>query len=187
MLSRVVQRLNPRSCSTNPSSIFSRYFSSDWGSTNSAFPERTELTRTPVVVEGCDYEHWFVVMEAPKGYPLRHEIVDTYIKTLAMALGSEEEAKKSIYSVSTKYYYAFGCKVSEELAFKIKSLPNVKWVLPDSYSGHGNNSYGGEPFLDGKVVAYDDKYHSDWIRIQNDDESKGATHPKEAKGKQKKQ
>ncbi|XWS12153.1 hypothetical protein CRYUN_Cryun37aG0065400 [Craigia yunnanensis] len=126
-------------------------------------------------------------MEAPKGYPLRDEIVNTYIKTLAMALGSEEEAKKSIYSVSTKYYYAFGCKVSEDMTFKIKSLPNVKRVLPDSYLGHGDNSYGGEPVLDGKVVSYDDKYHSDWIRVQNNDESKGTNHPKEARGKQKKQ
>ncbi|XVF74315.1 hypothetical protein PTKIN_Ptkin13bG0100700 [Pterospermum kingtungense] len=112
-------------------------------------------------------------MEARKGYPPRDEIVNTNIQTLAMALGSEEEAKKSIYSVSTKYYYAF-------------ALPNVKWVLPDSYLGHGDNSYGGEPFLDGKVVSYDDKYHSDWIWAQNNDESKGTTLPKEPRGKQKK-
>ncbi|EOY27265.1 Plastid developmental protein DAG isoform 1 [Theobroma cacao] len=161
------------------------YFSIDSGSNNSVVTERAELTRVPTLVEGCDYEHWFVVMEAPKGYPLRDEIVDTYIKTLAMALGSEEEAKKSIYSVSTKYYYAFGCKGPEDLTFKLKSLPNVKWVLPDSYLVHGDNSYGGEPFLDGKVVQYDDKYHSDWIRVQNDDESK-ETHPKNERGRQKK-
>ncbi|KAK8989687.1 hypothetical protein V6N11_064104 [Hibiscus sabdariffa] len=148
-LSSVVQKLIGRRFSTYPSSsrrILSRYISSNAGYNNSVLPERVELTRTPVLVEGCDYEHWFVVMEAPKGYPLRDEIVNTYIKTLAMALGSEEEAKKSIYSVSTKYYYAFGCKVPEDLAFKIKSLPNVKWVLPDSYlDGRGDGSYGGEP------------------------------------------
>ena len=45
--------------------------------------------------------------------------------------------------------------------------------------------FPGEPFLDGKVVSYDDKYHSDWIWVQNDDESKG--NPKKARGKQKKQ
>lgn len=33
---------------------------------------------------------------------------------------SEEDAKKSIYSVSTKYYYAFGCKVPEDFAYKIR-------------------------------------------------------------------
>ncbi|XP_039041142.1 multiple organellar RNA editing factor 7, mitochondrial-like isoform X1 [Hibiscus syriacus] len=180
-LSSVVQKLIGRRFSTYPSSstrILSRCFSNDSGYNNSVLPKRVELTRTPVLVDGCDYEHWFVVMEAPKGYPLRDEIVNTYIKTLAMALGSEEEAKKSIYSVSTKYYYAFGCKVQLDLAFKINSLPNVKWVLPDSYVGdHGDNSYGGEPFIDGKVVSYDDKYHSDWIEARNNSESKGTTHP----------
>lgn len=35
-------------------------------------------------------------------------------------LCSEEAAKKSIYSVSTKYYYAFSCKVPENLTHKIK-------------------------------------------------------------------
>ncbi|KAL5583660.1 hypothetical protein UlMin_016102 [Ulmus minor] len=79
-----------------------------------------ELTRVSNLIEGCDYEHWFVVMEPPKGYPLRDEIVNGYITTLAIALGSEEEAKKSIYSVSTKYYYAFGCKIHENLTLEIK-------------------------------------------------------------------
>ncbi|KAL4387293.1 hypothetical protein GQ457_09G005220 [Hibiscus cannabinus] len=190
-LSSVVQKLIGRRFSTHPSSsirMLSTYFSCDSGYNNSVIPERVELTRTPVLVEGCDYEHWFVVMEAPKGYPLRDEIFDTYIKTLAMALGSEEEAKKSIYSVSTKYYYAFGCKIPEDLAFRIKSLPNVKWVLPDSYiDGQGDNSYGGEPFIDGKVVPYDNKYHSDWIQTRNDDGSKETARPEKASGKQRKQ
>ena len=35
---------------------------------------------------------------------------------------SEEEAKKSIYSVSTKYYYAFGCRVHEHLTYKIRCI-----------------------------------------------------------------
>ncbi|XVF86910.1 hypothetical protein PTKIN_Ptkin18bG0078800 [Pterospermum kingtungense] len=187
MLSSVVQKLTRCRFSIYQSScILPRYFSSDSVSNNPVLSETTELTRTPVLVEGCDYEHWLVVMEAPKGYPLRDEIVNTYVKTLAMAVGSEEEAKKCMYSVSTKYYYAFGCKIPEDLTFKIKSLPNVKWVLPDSYLGHGDNGYGGEPFIDGKVVPYDDKYHSDWIQVHKYDESKGTTHLEKAKGKQKK-
>lgn len=87
-------------------------------------------------------------------------------------LCSEEEAKKSIYSVSTKYYYAFSCKISEIFIDKIKgdlcivpfsssfalilifyfgllfaALPNVRWVLPDSYLSHLENCYGGILFL----------------------------------------
>ncbi|MBA0784589.1 hypothetical protein Gotri_025739 [Gossypium trilobum] len=80
------------------------------------------------------------------------------------------------------------CKVNTELCWLVAALPNVKWVLPDSYSGDpGDNSYGGEPFIDGKVVPYDDKYHSDWIQARNDDRSKGTTHPRKASRKQKKQ
>lgn len=53
-------------------------------------------------------------MNPPMGYPQRDQIITRYINTLALALGSEDKAKSSIYSVSTKYYYAFGCKVSEQ-------------------------------------------------------------------------
>ncbi|KAJ4717775.1 multiple organellar RNA editing factor 8, chloroplastic/mitochondrial-like [Melia azedarach] len=146
----------------------------------------TQLTRLPSLVEGCDYLHWLVVVEAPKGYPLRDEIVNGYVKTLALVLDSEEEAKKSIYSVSTKYYYAFGCKVEEDLAYKIRSLPNVKWVLPDSYLCHGESGYGGEPFVDGEVVSYDDKYHKDWTWDQCGDECQSSPYSRKARRKRKK-
>ncbi|KAL3645901.1 hypothetical protein CASFOL_011081 [Castilleja foliolosa] len=45
-----------------------------------------------------------------------------------------------------------------------ESLPRVKWVLPDSYLRTQESGYGGEPFIDGKVVPYDEKYHADWLR-----------------------
>ncbi|KAL5579577.1 hypothetical protein UlMin_012019 [Ulmus minor] len=110
-------------------------------------------------------------MEPPKGYPLRNEIVNGYITTLAIALGSEEEAKKSFYSVSTEYYYAFGCKIPENFTPKIKCLPNVRWVLPDSYLCHDENEYGGEPFVDGDVLPYYEKYS---VECQYSDEKYSA-------------
>ncbi|XP_021828477.1 multiple organellar RNA editing factor 7, mitochondrial isoform X4 [Prunus avium] len=123
--------------SSPPSFPSSRFSSSSApiGSSAADSSEATQcsgLTRLASLVEGCDYEHWLVVMEPPKGYPLRDEIINGYIQTLATALGSAEKAKKSIYSVSTKYYYAFGCKVPENLTFKIKY----------SYLSHGENDYG---------------------------------------------
>ncbi|KDP40691.1 hypothetical protein JCGZ_24690 [Jatropha curcas] len=162
------------------------FFSTDSVANNSPVTPRTELTRLPSILEDCDYKHWLVVMEAPKEYPLRDEIINRYVKTLAMALGSEEKAKESIYSVSTKYYYAFGCNVSENLTYKIKSLPDVKWVLPDSYLCCGESSYGGEPFFDGEVVPYDDKYHEDWVRNQINEKHATMGHVKKARRKQKK-
>ncbi|URE49845.1 DAG protein, chloroplast precursor [Musa troglodytarum] len=117
-----------------------------------------------ILLDGCDFEHWLVVVEPPDPSLTRDEIIDSYIKTLAQVLGSEEEARMSIYSVSTKHYFAFGCKVSEEISYKIKPLPKVRWVLPDSYLDVKNKDYGGEPFIDGKAVPYDPKYHEEWVR-----------------------
>jgi hypothetical protein len=103
-------------------------------------------------------------MEKPEGDPTRDEIIDGYIKTLAQVIGSEEEARMKIYSVSTRHYFAFGALVSEELSFKLKELPKVRWVLPDSYLNVKEKDYGGEPFINGEAVPYDPKYHEEWVR-----------------------
>ncbi|XVF88036.1 hypothetical protein PTKIN_Ptkin19aG0017100 [Pterospermum kingtungense] len=117
-----------------------------------------------ILLDGCDFEHWLVVMEPPKEDATRDDIIDSYIKTLAQVVGSEEEARMKIYSVSTRHYYAFGALVSEELSYKIKELPGVRWVLPDSYLDVKNKDYGGEPFINGEAVPYDPKYHEEWVR-----------------------
>ncbi|CAN0915694.1 Multiple organellar RNA editing factor 8, chloroplastic/mitochondrial, partial [Linum grandiflorum] len=117
-----------------------------------------------ILLDGCDFEHWLVVMEKPQDDPTRDDIIDSYIKTLAQVVGSEEEARMKIYSVSTKHYFAFGALVSEELSYKLKELPNVRWVLPDSYLDVKNKDYGGEPFINGQAVPYDPKYHEEWVR-----------------------
>ncbi|TYI32348.1 hypothetical protein ES332_A04G053800v1 [Gossypium tomentosum] len=117
-----------------------------------------------ILLDGCDFEHWLVVVEPPKEDATRDEIIDSYIKTLAQVVGSEEEARMKIYSVSTRHYYAFGALVSEELSYKIKELPGVRWVLPDSYLDVKNKDYGGEPFINGQAVPYDPKYHEEWVR-----------------------
>ncbi|KAL7143409.1 hypothetical protein ABFS83_08G188900 [Erythranthe nasuta] len=117
-----------------------------------------------ILLDGCDFEHWLVVLEKPEGEPMRDEIIQTYIKTLATVVGSEEEARMKIYSVSTKHYFAFGALVSEEVSNKIKDLPGVRWVLPDSYLDVKNKDYGGEPFINGQAVPYDPKYHEEWVR-----------------------
>ncbi|KAI4320715.1 hypothetical protein MLD38_034165 [Melastoma candidum] len=117
-----------------------------------------------ILLDGCDFEHWLIVMEKPEGDPTRDEIIDYYIKTLAQVVGSEEEARMKIYSVSHRCYYAFGALVSEEVSNKIKELPKVRWVLPDSYLDVKNKDYGGEPFINGQAVPYDPKYHEEWIK-----------------------
>jgi hypothetical protein len=105
-----------------------------------------------ILLDGCDFEHWLVVMEPPPGDAgnpdiTRDEIIDGYIKTLAQVVGSEEEARQKIYSVSTRHYFAFGALVSEELSYKLKELPKVRWVLPDSYLDVKNKDYGGNDYM----------------------------------------
>ncbi|KAL8043448.1 hypothetical protein ABFX02_09G120500 [Erythranthe guttata] len=142
-----------------------RLFFSD-GEVSSDSPPQTrtsELSRVDSLIDGCDYKHWLVVMHPPENYPQREEIIQQYVATLATALGSEKAAMESIYSVSTKYYYAFSCKITENVTHRIKSLPRVKWVLPDSYLCTQESCYGGEPFVDGKVVPYEEKFHANWL------------------------
>ncbi|WOL01780.1 multiple organellar RNA editing factor 8, chloroplastic/mitochondrial-like isoform X2 [Canna indica] len=156
-------------CLTRPGLAESglRCFSSQPTNSSLNDPSPNWSNRPPketILLDGCDFEHWLVVVETPDPSLTRDEIIDSYIKTLAQVLGSEEEAKMSIYSVSTKHYFAFGCKVSEEISYKIKPLPKVRWVLPDSYLDVKNKDYGGEPFIDGKAAPYDPKYHEEWVR-----------------------
>ncbi|KAL6503367.1 hypothetical protein OROGR_025290 [Orobanche gracilis] len=79
-----------------------------------------------ILLDGCDYEHWLIVMEFnsdPK--PTEEEMIGSYVKTLASVVGSEEEAKKKIYSVSTTTYTGFGALISEELSYKVKGVSPV--------------------------------------------------------------
>ncbi|XP_006848369.2 multiple organellar RNA editing factor 3, mitochondrial [Amborella trichopoda] len=106
-----------------------------------------------IMLDGCDYEHWLIVMEFPEDpKPSEDEMIAAYVKTLAAVVGSEEEAKKKIYSVCTTTYTGFGALISEELSYKVKGLPGVLWVLPDSYLDVPNKDYGGDLFVDGKVI-----------------------------------
>ncbi|CAI9088781.1 OLC1v1023205C1 [Oldenlandia corymbosa var. corymbosa] len=127
-------------------------------------PSRSPSVSDTILLDGCDFEHWLVVVEKPDESWTRDQIIDSYIKTLAQVVGSEEEARMKIYSVSTRHYFAFGALVSEELSFKLKELPGVRWVLPDSYLDVRNKDYGGEPFINGQAVPYDPKYHEEWVR-----------------------
>ncbi|KAJ8437947.1 hypothetical protein Cgig2_031463 [Carnegiea gigantea] len=135
-----------------------RSFATRLSESNNRPPKET------IMLAGCDWEHWLVVVEAPDPKLTRDEIIDGYIKTLAHVVGSEEEAQMKIYSVSTRHYYAFGALLSEEVAYKLKDQPHVRWVLPDSYLDVKNKTYAGEPFINGQAVPYDPKYHEIWVR-----------------------
>lgn len=44
--------------------------------------------RETIMLPGCDYNHWLIVMEFPKDpAPTREQMIDTYLQTLASVLG----------------------------------------------------------------------------------------------------
>ncbi|KAF3453560.1 hypothetical protein FNV43_RR04000 [Rhamnella rubrinervis] len=122
---------------------------SDYSSRRSSSNEQRETIMLP----GCDYNHWLIVMEFPKDpAPTREQMIDTYLNTLASVLGSMEEAKKNMYAFSTTTYTGFQCTVSEETSEKFKGLPGVLWVLPDSYIDVKNKDYGGDKYINGEII-----------------------------------
>ncbi|XVE50462.1 hypothetical protein DITRI_Ditri01bG0164100 [Diplodiscus trichospermus] len=109
--------------------------------------------RETIMLPGCDYNHWLIVMEFPKDpAPTREQMIETYLNTLATVLGSMEEAKKNMYAFSTTTYTGFQCTVSEETSEKFKGLPGVLWVLPDSYIDVKNKDYGGDKYINGEII-----------------------------------
>lgn len=73
-----------------------------WDSANLSMPptELSGLTQVDSLVNGCDYNHWLVVMDPPDGYPLRDQIVQRYIQTLALAIGRSLNTQLSFISLS---------------------------------------------------------------------------------------
>ena len=55
-----------------------------------------------ILLDGCDFEHWLVVMEPPEPNATRDEIIDSYIKTLAEVVG-----RSISFSISTLTCFLF--------------------------------------------------------------------------------
>ncbi|KAG8499367.1 hypothetical protein CXB51_005826 [Gossypium anomalum] len=74
-----------------------------------------------VFLYGRDSERWLIILEFPeRPKPLKEEMIDTYVKTLASVVGSEEEAKKRIYSVCTTRYTGFRAIFSKDLVEELR-------------------------------------------------------------------
>ncbi|KAF6154194.1 hypothetical protein GIB67_016446 [Kingdonia uniflora] len=151
-------RLNSLSHFTRPSSTPSspRSSSSICAAVDGEYSSRRGSSNEPretILLPGCDYNHWLIVMEFPKDpAPTREQMIDTYLDTLATVVGSMEEAKKNMYAFSTTTYTGFQCTVSEETSEKFKGLPGVLWVLPDSYIDVKNKDYGGDKYINGEII-----------------------------------
>ncbi|MFQ6666594.1 hypothetical protein Gotur_032893 [Gossypium turneri] len=77
---------------------------SDYSPLNDPSPNCSS-PRPSVLLDDSSYEHWLIIFEFPeRPKPLEEEMINAYVKTLASVVGSEEEAKKRIYSVCATTY-----------------------------------------------------------------------------------
>ncbi|KAG4113289.1 hypothetical protein ERO13_D13G213800v2 [Gossypium hirsutum] len=125
---------------------------------------KSSSPRPSVLLDDSSYEHWLIILEFPeRPKPLEEEMIDAYVKTLASVVGSEEEAKKRIYSVCTTRYTGFRAFFSEHLVEKLGVLPRVRWVLPVRYCSR-DHYYAGDLFVDGKVFH---RPQFPWVGVPN--------------------
>ncbi|XP_030510379.1 multiple organellar RNA editing factor 1, mitochondrial isoform X2 [Cannabis sativa] len=124
---------------------------SAYGNSNN---QNDEIGPDTILFEGCDYNHWLIVMDFPKDCkPSPEEMVRTYEETCARGLNiSMEEAKKKMYACSTTTYTGFQAVMTEEESEKFNGLPGVIFVLPDSYIDPQNKEYGGDKYIDGTII-----------------------------------
>ncbi|KAA3485962.1 multiple organellar RNA editing factor 3, mitochondrial-like isoform X3 [Gossypium australe] len=104
--------------------------------------------RPSVLLDECYYEHFLIILEFPeRPKPLEEEMIDAYVKTLASVVGSEEEAKKRIYAVSsaTSWYTGFRAFISKEMAHELSVfIPDATKILTRTMT-YGS---GYSPFRD---------------------------------------
>ncbi|KAK6146194.1 hypothetical protein DH2020_020063 [Rehmannia glutinosa] len=109
-----------------------------------------------ILLDGCDYEHWLIVMEFnsdPK--PTEEEMIDTYVKTLATIVGRAHLVLGRLRFQYLRTYLKliyFEVDLINCALLLLIGLPGVLWVLPDSYLDVPNKDYGGDLFVDGKVI-----------------------------------
>ncbi|KAB2629739.1 hypothetical protein D8674_034534 [Pyrus ussuriensis x Pyrus communis] len=116
--------------------------------------QNDEIGPDTILFEGCDYNHWLIVMDYPRdNKPPAEEMIRNYEEICAKGLNiSVEEAKKKIYACSTTTYTGFQVVMSEEESQKFEGLPGVVFVLPDSYIDPQNKEYGGDKYINGTII-----------------------------------
>ncbi|XP_052883608.1 multiple organellar RNA editing factor 9, chloroplastic-like, partial [Gossypium arboreum] len=128
-----------------PRTIKAAVLDSDYSPKRSSSNEPRETIMLP----GCDYNHWLIVMEFPKDpAPTREQMIDTYLNTLATVLGSMEEAK-NMNAFSTTTYTGFQCTVLEETSEKFKGDKYINGeIIPCKYP-----TYQPKPRKDSRSVS----------------------------------
>lgn len=74
----------------SPAQVPARFKTSGPGYSPLNDPSPNWSNRPPketILLDGCDYEHWLVVLEFPDPKPSEEEMINSYVKTLASVVG----------------------------------------------------------------------------------------------------
>ena len=79
---------NPTLATKSRPSIRVAAVDGDFSARRSSSSGNSNEPRETIMLPGCDYNHWLIVMEFPKDpAPTREQMIDTYLNTLATVLG----------------------------------------------------------------------------------------------------
>uniref|UniRef100_A0A6N2NIN9 Uncharacterized protein n=1 Tax=Salix viminalis TaxID=40686 RepID=A0A6N2NIN9_SALVM len=152
-INRSVSRISIRSFSVKPSSSSLNDPSPNWSNRP---PKETILLDAALSIGSSS---WISLKEIPLVTRSSIIILKPFLKLLEVR---KKRGKRSIqFLLDATLPLELWCPKRFLTRLKLK---NVRWVLPDSYLDVKNKDYGGEPFIDGKAVPYDPKYHEEWIR-----------------------
>lgn len=90
-------------------------------------------------------KNWLVRVEKPfRRVSSKAQAVDSYVKLLTKVLGNEKDAQMCLYHVSWQSNFGFCCKLDDESAQELATMPGVLSVNPDEHFEAENKNYGGD-------------------------------------------
>ncbi|PIA61521.1 hypothetical protein AQUCO_00300801v1 [Aquilegia coerulea] len=93
--------------------------------------------------ESTDKNHWIVQLSFSPDVDTYQDLYYLYIRILASIVGSDEEARKLIYLVSSDTYYGFGAEIDARTCEQLRNLKAVLSVWEDAYYNARNMNFKG--------------------------------------------
>lgn len=117
-------------------------------------PFSSATTSNNGIDHGIDRKHWLILLDPPIDVISpkvdAEEFVNHCATMIVDAIGGDvSEAIERIYSISYLRYYSFGAVLSEEMAERMKKMPNVLAVEADRFVSLRYKVYTGVPIKNG--------------------------------------
>ncbi|KNA19722.1 hypothetical protein SOVF_059050 isoform A [Spinacia oleracea] len=90
-------------------------------------------------------KNWLVRVKKPSSRFLsKAQAVDSYVNILTKVLRNEKDAQMCLYHVSWESNFGFCCKLDDESAQELATMPGVLSVQPDEHFESENKDYEGD-------------------------------------------